>query len=321
MLMLQDEAFLTLVYPNTPLSTMPTSYKAQTYHYLALVLEMFYGLDDYFAIDDFYAVLDPFEAALLEEDIDGHYDAIVDSILALDERHSGIRYHGFYKDDQVIDRETYELGPRVSELNASELWLKDNYCEYESLIDLSEDGTLARVRFNQFMEDAYLDFLAAIDTLETFPHLESVIIDLSCNSGGLLSILLSASGLFTDDEFTFSYVNTLHNEQSTFSIISPIEQLPYTLYIQTSEFSYSASHIFTTYIDAYDLATIIGQPTGGGAAAIRDMVLPNGSHIVVSSPLVFVGPDNSIIELSHDPDILIPYEDFNDLDMIQTYLE
>lgn len=321
MLMLQDDTFLNLVYPEDPLSLMPSSYKAQTYHYLALVLDMFYGLDDYFAIDDFYAVLDPFETALLDEDIDSHYDGIVDIILALDERHSGIRYHGFYKENQVIDRELYELGPRVSELKASEIWLKDNYCEYESLIEISEDGTLARVRFNQFMEDAYLDFLDAVDTLDAFPNLDSVIIDVSCNSGGLLSILLSASGLFTDDEFTFSYINTLHEEQSTFSIISPLDRLPYTLYIQTSEFSYSAAHIFTTYIDAYDLATIIGQPTGGGAAAIRDMVLPNGSHIVVSSPLVFVGPDDSIIELSHHPDILIPYDDFNDLETIQTYLE
>lgn len=321
MLTLRDELFLDLVYPPVSLSMMADSYKAQTYHYLALVLDIFYGLDGYFDIADFYAILDPFETALLDENIDAHYEGIVDVMLSFDERHTGIRYHGFYKGDQVINPKMYEFGPRVSQLRERERWLKDNYCEDESLVEVSEDGTLARVRFNQFMQDEYLAFLDALDTLDGYPNLDSVIVDVSCNSGGLLSILLSASGLFTDDAFDFAYINTLHDEHASFSIISPLDQLPYTLYVQTSEFSYSAAHIFTTYIDMYDLATIIGQPTGGGAAAIRDMVLPNGSHIVISSPLVFVGSDDTIIEMSHDPDIYIPYDAYDDLETVKSYLD
>ncbi len=320
-LALHDDAFLETVYPSTPQTMMQASYKAQTYHYLALVLDMFYGLDSFFEIDDFYDMLDPFESALLADDSESHYDGIVEIMLAFDERHTGTRYHGFYNEDQTIDRATYDLGPRVSDLKDNERWLKDNYCDNDSLVEISLDGTLARVRFNQFMEDEYLAFLEAIDTLDSYPDLEEVIIDLSCNSGGLLSILLSATGLFTDDPFAFSYINTLHQDQSTYNIVSPLEQLPYKLYIQTSDYSYSAAHIFTTYIDAYDLATVIGQPTGGGAAAIRDMVLPNGSHIVISSPLVFINQEDAIIEYAHTPDIVIPYEDFNDLETVKTYLE
>jgi hypothetical protein len=69
------------------------------------------------------------------------------------------------------------------------------------------------------------------------------------------------------------------------------------------------------------LGKIIGQKTGGGAASILPVVLPDGTSIVISSNDLSVTMKNNTIksiEGGIEPDIYLEYKDFyNDQKLLE----
>lgn len=156
------------------------------------------------------------------------------------------------------------------------------------------------------------------------PNLEDVILDLTFNTGGNVGALYRVVGFVTDQPFAVSRINEDTNSKSTSYV--KIEGVPSYSDLQwsllTSPATFSAANAMATIFKENDLGLVIGEQSGGGAASITPILLPNGTAFTMSSnslnayrtgsgteldPYVYVNNEMGIA-----PDVVVSIEDIYD---------
>ncbi len=164
-----------------------------------------------------------------------------------------------------------------------------------------------------------------LDIIDSEPNVVNVGLDLTFNGGGNVGALYRIVGLITDQPFATSGYERDLDYYSTFYITTNYESYTqFDWFLLTSKVTYSAANELATIFAQNDLGMIIGRTTGGGAASITPILLPDGTFFTMSSNSLNALrlPDGTyeINEFGVDPDYEIDVEDLFDNDTLASIL-
>lgn len=133
--------------------------------------------------------------------------------------------------------------------------------------------------------------------LKEYPNIKNAILDITWNSGGNIGALYRVIGLLFNKPFTTSMYDPHLKEYSTnvVEINNPVSFEFLNWYILQSSVTFSAANLLSTIVKSNNLAPIIGQKSGGGAASVVPIYTPIGSVFASSSSnvLAYVLGDNT----------------------------
>ena len=198
-----------------------------------------------------------------------------------------------------------------------------------------EDGET--LKDDLYLSDTYFLFIKNFNDIISHGGVETVLIDVSINGGGVLGIMMKLLALLSKDNKAPIYVmedSTMMVEKDIVSVDSNGDneftvadcygnKLKFALL--TSEFSYSCGNAFPYYAQKFNYATIVGQVSGGGECTVSEAMLPSGEHFYHSSTmhLGYFNEETRIWEGDENGapvDHLIDYDHFYNLDYLDQLL-
>ena len=295
---------------------MPYDLKEMSYHYMAFMMNYFFGLQSDFGIDDFYDVLVNHQNRWFSNRDGTHYRVIRDMVLDLDDLHTSHTMNGPYINTATYSLAINELGPRSQRLYNALLYDLDGtrICGDDG-VEYFDDEKAAIIHIGGFNDEAtqlMKDVMAEIDAKGT---VERIVINMACNTGGIIGTAWQILGYLTDEPMEYYSLNAGDGlkSKSTFTSENTTEG-DYEWFILTSPVTYSAANLFASMARDMGLATIIGQQSSGGAASVKIMIMPNGTVIRISSPNIIANSNFESIEFGIPVDIAIPLDILSDDD-------
>lgn len=205
---------------------------------------------------------------------------------------------------------------------------------FEASLAVADRPTQSQTPLDLVNSDSaiYMEMMLEQIVLES-PFVQSILLDITWNTGGNVGALYRVVGFITADPFAVSRINGSSKSASKSYVyidgVPKYDHLDWGLLV--SHVSFSAANSLATIFIENDLGPVIGLKTGGGASSITPILLPNGTAFTMSSnsinayttgdgsddnPYVFVSnefgitPTNLIsINDLYNPDILIPILD------------
>ena len=243
--------------------------------------------------------------------------------------------------DQMVEQ---HLGPRMNHLKTA----VGNYRELrkevtglDNPVGVFMEGHTAVIRFDSFMhlytyitplpEEAHdypMDlimsastpyaFLLSFEQIDQNPDIDNVVLDLTCNGGGMILTLPFLAAFFTHDPTFWQYdvsmdvTREFHysvdlNANGIFGEEEDTYEGKYNFYVLTSDFSFSCASALPCM--AHDAGVkLIGKRSGGGACSVGTYVDGSGSIYNTSSPLQ-IGYLDEDGNFTHDDDgVPVDYE-------------
>lgn len=151
------------------------------------------------------------------------------------------------------------------------------------------DSTTAYIKLERFSKNAAQDFRFALSELKKKGSMESLIIDLRDNPGGLLDAAVQISEIFLPYESLIVSTKGRNNEElyKYKSISKPTEpDLPLTVLI--NENSASASEIIAGALQDYDRAVIIGKRSYGKGLVQTILPLPFKNNLKITTAKYYI---------------------------------
>lgn len=166
-------------------------------------------------------------------------------------------------------------------------------------------------------------------------QVKNIVLDLSLNGGGSSLELQKTLGFINNKDISliihdklsseYTYLNynvdtnndKLYNEKDGFS--------EYKWYVLVGVNTFSAANLFAHVVKQENIATVIGQKTGGGMFSVLPTILPDGTNVDISSTLAWTGKANREINTSEDlpftdqgiePDFYVDYNNFTKHDIL-----
>ncbi len=257
-------------------------------NFIALYMDIFYGLKETQGVDSFQEALNDYELDQ-QTDFTSYHQTLERFVADMDDLHTHFISFGYHDQDYIMDEilteddKLYSFLETYNQLSCSlreEELAVHNYYQYTVLeVNNFTENT------SDLLDQLYIDN----DTL---------ILDLSCNTGGLLEASIELLYLFTpqsrvyvnlDNDFTKEIIDIEATRRQT-------EKLDVSLYVLTSNVTYSAGNFVASYIKDYDLGVLLGQDTYGGGHAIQYMAMPDGSVLVSSSHTTILDRNRQSIE-------------------------
>ncbi|MBI3011897.1 MAG: S41 family peptidase [Candidatus Omnitrophica bacterium] len=170
------------------------------------------------------------------------------------------------------------------------------------------DDHIAYVRLSDFREKTAEDLAAAIDRLRG-EAMDSLILDLRNNPGGLLDVAVSVSELFLGrSQVIVSTKGRLRNQNQELRarIDGPIRDVP--LVVLINEGSASASEIVAGAVQDHHRGVVLGTKSYGKASVQTIFPLKDGSALRLTTSKYFT-PSGRLIEgKGIPPDVEVPFE-------------
>lgn len=179
--------------------------------------------------------------------------------------------------------------------------------EYEML----EGGSIGYVRIKNFEAKSGEGLVSAVDTLIE-QGAQSLVFDVRCNPGGLLSELLTALDHLLPEGDMFVSADKSGKETVRSSDAESVS-LPMAVLIDAN--TYSAAEFFAAALSEYDMAVLVGEQTTGKSRSQINLELSDGSAVHLSTnryltpnrvDLTEAGGLTPDIELEMDEELL-PY--------------
>ena len=158
-----------------------------------------------------------------------------------------------------------------------------------------EDGETLKP--DLYQTDSYFYFVKMFNDIKAHGGVETVVIDLSLNGGGIVGILMKILALLSKDNAAPMYFmddTTMMVEKDATSVdsngdgeftVSDCYGNTFKFALLTSIYSYSCGNALPYYASKNGYAQIIGQKSGGGECAVDESMLPSGEHFYHSSNL------------------------------------
>ena len=224
----------------------------------------------------------------------------------------------------------YVSGPRNSNYDATYSTLKrireaaggaENVWWY-----VSDNGTdmLGVLSFDTFETpdnfSPYKFFVDAFNGLKTeHPAIKNVVIDLSCNGGGIIAQCL-ATLCFLGDNVCLPQRNHLDNSVSRFRYLvtdadgHSLKKDGYHFYVLTSPLSFSCGNYFPAICKYQYNIPIVGQKSGGGGGVVKQTQTADGAiyQTSASREMCAIDSNGNYVCIDHGVplDLEIPYEEF-----------
>ena len=282
----------------------------KTYNYMVFTFDYFYGLKDDQGVDTYY---DVFSKEQITAQGNNHYDAVFRSAYNLDDLHTSYLMSGFYRPDHEVELQLSHLGSRTRGFYQNFWDIEDmNLCERDEVI-YYDNGRVALIPVAGFDEDTGDDFDAFMQEIQLQAGVEDIVVDLSCNTGGIVGGMIQVIGHMTNEPIPFHYLNPTDGATATYWYESEVDAYDeYNWHVLSSPITYSAGNMMVRTVQEMGIAHVIGEDSAGGAASIRTNILPTGAIIIMSSTSVSADEDYNSVEMGIPVDTPLSLEDFTD---------
>ena len=162
------------------------------------------------------------------------------------------------------------------------------------------DGNIAYLKMTSFDEMADKNFEKAYTEFISNPNIESMIIDLRDNPGGVLSVCAYITDLIVPEG---KIVYTVDKQGSGETLMSDSKQIEIPLVVLVNNSSASASEVFTAAVKDYGVGTIIGNKTYGKGVVQSLLYLRDGTYVKFTTSEYFSPKGNKIDGIGVTPDI------------------
>lgn len=284
------------------LEEIPYDLKIANYSFLALSMDHFYGLKG--EIDTYYDILIKYQDELLFGNDKQVYKAIHDFTINLDEMHSWPISSGYYESPYEIDFSYYDLEERYRTYIDS-YWEIESFYSDKQYLEIIDNGKTAIIYIEEFDEYTPILFESLIDTIIETEGIQNVVLDIANNGGGILGTMIQILGFMTDEDIVIYGKNTKDLQEFSLSYESDNDFLDVNWYILSSNVTYSAANLLVSIAKDMNIATVIGETSGGGASSVRLLLLPSGSIIQISSTTVMTNDQHESIEFGIEADIIM----------------
>ena len=145
------------------------------------------------------------------------------------------------------------------------------------------------------IEDSYFLFVRNLNEAKA-KGVKNVIIDISTNGGGYVTIMGKLLALMSKDNKSEMFIRADDND-SIQKITTRVDSNrdgkfdasdcygnDFTFYLVSSNYSFSCGNAFPFYAKLYGFATIVGQKSGGGECCVFSYTFPTGQGLGYSSP-------------------------------------
>jgi carboxyl-terminal processing protease len=170
------------------------------------------------------------------------------------------------------------------------------------------EDRIAYIRLSDFREHTTDDLAAAVGRLKE-QGMDSVILDLRNNPGGLLDVAVSVSELFLQrNQLIVSTKGRLRNQNQEMRarVTGPVSDLP--LVVLINEGSASASEIVAGAVQDHHRGIIMGTKSHGKASVQTIFPLKDGSALRLTTSAYFTPEGRSIHGQGIVPDVEVPFE-------------
>lgn len=188
-----------------------------------------------------------------------------------------------------------------------------------------------------YMTDTYFQFVKNFNNIKAHGGVETIVLDISINGGGVLGVMMKLLALLSKDNASPVYImedSTMMVEKEITSVdsdgnnkynVSDCYGNDFNFAILTSGYSFSCGNAFPYYAGICDYAKIIGQVSAGGECTVGEAMLPSGEHFFHSSNLHMGYFDESKRIFSGDEngapvDFEIDYDHFYNLEYLDQLL-
>jgi len=283
---------------------MPEDVRAATYDYMAFIFDYFYGLKAEQSVDTYYDKLVDFQTNYMLQSDPIAYDATFNFIYQRDDLHTSHMFTGIYEDHYDKGLSWDDLGSKTTKYyEASDAM--GGSCNNKQPYATYDNDTIGVIFIEGFEAETPDEFEASVNALLAIPTIETIVMDLSCNGGGILGAAFQILGFLTDDPVAIHSKDTTDLSTDSWYMSTANAAVDVEWYILTSTLTFSAANLTTSVAKDMGIATIIGTDSSGGACSITAMLLPDGSGIMISSTGMLTDDDYNSIEAGIDVDILM----------------
>ena len=247
--------------------------KTESEYFLSFVFDYFYGLKDYKSIDSFIDYVDTYFSRLtaFEKSLYKFTDSLADL-------HTGIISVG-HTNPTYDYYATTDYPAYIYDYSYEYYGCGCNSVTDPFQLEFYED--LAYYRIDGFTSEFKADIEADMEAIRA-ANPAYVVIDLSCNGGGVLAGVFHLLNYLTNADISFYTVTLGARSSATYDVEGDLA-IDAEFFIITSAATYSAANLFTALAVENNLARTIGSHSGGGACSVKAVVLPNGAIMQMSS--------------------------------------
>ena len=177
------------------------------------------------------------------------------------------------------------------------------------------DDHIGYIRISQFSEPTAEALVEHLDELNE-QGIDSLIVDLRNNPGGLLSSVVDISDMFLDRGIIVSTKGRDRAQNQTFHAERDVLIPDTPLIVLVNEGSASASEIFAGAVKDNDRGMIVGEKTFGKGSVQTVHELPDGSGIRITTAIYYTPSGESIHKVGIEPDEFV-----NDVELTTEELE
>jgi carboxyl-terminal processing protease len=171
---------------------------------------------------------------------------------------------------------------------------------------LLEDG-IGYVRINQFQEQTATDLSSALEKLKQ-ENMNSLVLDLRNNPGGLLNSAVSVTSQFLSTNKLVVYIKGKKGDRAEYNTSDERPSYDVPMIVLVNEGSASASEIVAGALKDWNRAVILGAKTFGKGSVQSVIPLSDGSGLRLTTAIYYTPKGTSIQATGIVPDIVVKLE-------------
>lgn len=174
----------------------------------------------------------------------------------------------------------------------------------ESVRSKMLDGAIGYLRLTQFQEQSAKDVATALRALRE-KKMQSLILDLRNNPGGLLTAAVEVSEQFVGLNRLIVYIKTREGRKDDYTAHSKTPPDEYPVIVLVNEGSASASEIVAGALQDWGRAVVVGVQTFGKGSVQTILPLGDGSGLRLTTAKYYTPKGRSIHGVGITPDIVV----------------
>ncbi len=281
---LMDDDTVGTTVMNSSLNTedMPNDLKEASYDFVIFIFDYFYGLREEQEVESYYDEFSIYYSNFVNSDDRALYKAIFRAAYSRDDLHTSHMFSGYYESNYELNLMLSDLGPNSQEYYET-YWDLEDACDSKSAYRVIDGGKIGIIFIDGFEAETPDEFEASLNALLALGTVESIVIDLTCNGGGILGSTFQILGFLTDEPIGIHSKDVTSGATESWFMSTENTAADVDWYILTSGVTFSAANLMTSVAKDMGIATIVGQNSSGGACSIAAILTPDGSGLLISS--------------------------------------
>jgi carboxyl-terminal processing protease len=172
------------------------------------------------------------------------------------------------------------------------------------------DETIGYIKLTQFQEKTADDLRNALEEIDK-KNINSLILDLRNNPGGLLKGAVDVSSLFLPSQKLVVYIKGRSGDKTEFKTARGNRHFDYPMVVLVNQGSASASEIVAGAMQDWEKAVVLGTQTFGKGSVQTVIPLSDGSALRLTTARYYTPKDRSIQTTGITPDIIVELKTTN----------